>query len=67
MRRWLIIIIVLAVIGGGGYYYLQTQGLLPASAGAAATPTPEPTLPAVRRDQPQIVAEAVVLPKNRLT
>ena len=63
MRRWIIIIIVLAVVGGGAYYYLSTQGMLPQAAmTAAATPTPEPTLPAQQAPS-QIVAEAVVLPK----
>jgi len=64
MRRWIIIIIVLAVVGGGAYYYLSTQGMLPQAAmTAAATPTPEPTLPAQQAPS-QIVAEAVVLPKQ---
>lgn len=63
MRRWIIIIIVLAVVGVGAYYYLNTQGLLPQGVAATATPTPEPTLPAQQAPS-QIVAEAVVLPKQ---
>lgn len=64
MRRWIIIIIMLAVVGGGAYYYLSTQGLLPQAAmTTAATPTPEPTLPAQQAPN-QIVAEAVVLPEQ---
>lgn len=63
MRRWLVILILLAVFGGGGYYYLQSQGSLATVTGAAATPTAAPTLPAVAAPS-QIVAEAVVLPKN---
>lgn len=63
MRRWMLILIVLIVVGGGAYVYLNAQGMLPAQLAAAATPTPEPTLPAVRAPS-QIVAEAVVLPKQ---
>jgi HlyD family secretion protein len=64
MRRWLIIITVLAVVGVGAYYYLSTQGMLPQAAmTTATTPTPEPTLPAQQAPS-QIVAEAVVLPKQ---
>ncbi|MBX3014903.1 MAG: HlyD family efflux transporter periplasmic adaptor subunit [Caldilineaceae bacterium] len=63
MRRWLLIGIVLLVVGSGAYYYMNSQGLLPAEMAAVATPTPEPTLPAVRAPS-QIVAEAVILPKQ---
>lgn len=62
MRRWLLIGLVLLVVAGGVYVYWNPQAL-PMGAAAAATATPEPTLPA-QRAQSQIMAEAVVLPKQ---
>ena len=62
MRRWLLIGLVLLVVAGGAYVYWNPQAL-PMGVAAVATATPEPTLPP-QRAQSQIMAEAVVLPKQ---
>lgn len=62
MRRWLLIGFVLLVVAGGAYVYWNPE-TLPTGATAAATATPEPTLPA-QQALNQVIAEAVVLPKQ---
>jgi len=58
MRRWVIILLVVVIVGGIVGYYFYSQGGLPATSLAGATPTP---LPAIE-SSPQIIVDAVVVP-----